>query len=173
MGNPYNTTMPPHMTAAQQQFAAQQMAVQNMMQQMYAQYMNQMAAYTQQWQNAAAAGTTAPPTFVPTPFYGQNMTMPTMEQVMSQANGSGATQAANGPDAQNAAAVAGAGAGGTPAAVAAPARQAAADDEAENRDWLETLYTLSRLAVLLSLVYFYSSPGRCSIVIICIGLYYW
>lgn len=46
------------------------------------------------------------------------------------------------------------------------------DDENENRDWLEIFYTLSRLIVLLSLVYFYSSPIRCSIVIFVMILYY-
>lgn len=46
------------------------------------------------------------------------------------------------------------------------------DDEAESRDWLDILYTFSRLIVLLSLVYFYSSPGRCSIVILAMVLYY-
>lgn len=46
------------------------------------------------------------------------------------------------------------------------------EDEAENRDWLDILYTFSRLIVLLSLVYFYSSPGRCSIVILVMVLYY-
>lgn len=46
------------------------------------------------------------------------------------------------------------------------------DDENENRDWLEIFYTFSRLVVLLSLVYFYSSPLRCSIVLFVITLYY-
>lgn len=46
------------------------------------------------------------------------------------------------------------------------------DDENENRDWLEIFYTFSRLVVLLSLVYFYSSPIRCSIVIFVMILYY-
>lgn len=46
------------------------------------------------------------------------------------------------------------------------------DDENENRDWLEIFYTFSRLVVLLSLIYFYSSPIRCSIVIFVMILYY-
>lgn len=156
MTNPYAQLLPPQqLNAAQQQLAAQQMAVQNMMQQMYAQYVNQMAAYTQQWQSAAASGNAQLPNFVPTPFYAQNMTMPNMDSMAQPA-------AANAADVPNAV---------PPPRPPQPA--AAADDDRENRDWLETLYTLSRLAVLLSLVYFYSSPGRCSIVIICIGLYYW
>lgn len=58
------------------------------------------------------------------------------------------------------------------AAVQQPRMQAAGDDETENRDWLEIVYTLSRLLVLLSLVYFYSSPVRCMIVILAFVLYY-
>lgn len=58
------------------------------------------------------------------------------------------------------------------AAAAAVPRPANLDDEHENRDWLEIFYTLSRLVVLLSLVYFYSSPIRCSIVIFVMILYY-
>lgn len=53
-----------------------------------------------------------------------------------------------------------------------PAAQHFPDDDVENRDWLDILYTFSRLIVLLSLVYFYSSPGRCSIVILVMVLYY-
>lgn len=39
-------------------------------------------------------------------------------------------------------------------------------DEQENRDWLDILYSMSRLLILLCLVYFYSSPLRCCIVIL-------
>ena len=34
------------------------------------------------------------------------------------------------------------------------------DDDDMNRDWLDWMYTLSRVAVLLSIVYFYSTFGR-------------
>ncbi len=34
------------------------------------------------------------------------------------------------------------------------------DEDEANRDWLDWLYTLSRFAVLLSIVYFYSTLGR-------------
>ena len=40
------------------------------------------------------------------------------------------------------------------------------DEQQENRDWLDILYSMSRLMVLLCLVYFYSSPMRCLIVIL-------
>eukprot|EP00058_Branchiostoma_floridae_P008597 XP_002594085.1 hypothetical protein BRAFLDRAFT_68474 [Branchiostoma floridae] len=42
------------------------------------------------------------------------------------------------------------------------------DDEEGNRDWLDWLYTLSRAAVLLSIVYFYSTTSR--FVLLLVGL---
>lgn len=42
-------------------------------------------------------------------------------------------------------------------------------EEQENRDWLDILYSMSRLIILLCLVYFYSSPVRC-IGVILIGV---
>jgi hypothetical protein len=38
-------------------------------------------------------------------------------------------------------------------------------EEQESRDWLDILYSMCRLTILLTLVYFYSSPIRCLIVI--------
>lgn len=45
-------------------------------------------------------------------------------------------------------------------------------EEVENRDWLDLFYATSRLMVLVTLVYFYSSPIRCMIVVFFITLYY-
>lgn len=45
-------------------------------------------------------------------------------------------------------------------------------EEVENRDWLDMFYAFSRLMVLVTLVYFYSSPLRCLIVIFFTILYY-
>lgn len=39
-------------------------------------------------------------------------------------------------------------------------------DEQENRDWLDIMYSVSRLMILLCLIYFYSSPVRCLVVIL-------
>lgn len=48
------------------------------------------------------------------------------------------------------------------------------DEQDENRDWLDILYSMSRLMILLCLVYFYSSPLRCLIVIlIAASIYLW
>lgn len=137
---------------------AQQMAVQNMMHQMYLQYMNQYAASMQQ-SNAAPNVPFVPSNYFPQPNFGmpQQFSAATVNAPTSSSEQQQAAQPQQ----------------DAPPVPPAPRYQpVAADDEAENRDWLEILYTLSRLLVLLSLVYFYSSPGRCSIVIIVIVLYY-
>lgn len=48
------------------------------------------------------------------------------------------------------------------------------DDEGMGRDWLDWIYVLSRMVVLLSIVYFYSTVSRFMIVV-CIAmlLYLW
>lgn len=127
---------------------AQQMAMQNMMHQMYLQYMNQYANAMQQSNSMSN-----PPqyfsqsNFGATPF-GANNTNSTDSNTDDQIRQP--NQEAPQP----------------------PRIQAAVDDDIENRDWLEILYTLSRLLVLLSLVYFYSSPSRCMIVILAFVVYY-
>lgn len=62
---------------------------------------------------------------------------------------------------------------GQPVQQPAPARfPQIVQEEQEHRDWLDTFYSFSRLAVLLTLVYFYSSPLRClSVLFIAIGIY--
>lgn len=45
-----------------------------------------------------------------------------------------------------------------------PAHEVEDEDNRVNRDWLDYFYTLSRLLVLFSIVYFYSSPARFIIV---------
>jgi len=58
-------------------------------------------------------------------------------------------------------------AGQQPAAeVAQPRFPNIIQDEQENRDWLDIVYSMSRLMILLCLVYFYSSPVRCLVVIL-------
>ncbi|KAK3581183.1 hypothetical protein CHS0354_024717, partial [Potamilus streckersoni] len=41
------------------------------------------------------------------------------------------------------------------------------DDEFGQRDWLDYIYTFSRLLVLISIVYFYSTPSRFLMVLVC------
>lgn len=123
---------------------AQQMAVQNMMHQMYLQYMNQYAASMQQSNQVSSSANYFPRARMT--HFGVNSSNTIINERPPQQEAEPAPQ---------------------------PLRfQAAIDDDAENRDWLEILYTMSRLLVLLSLVYFYSSPGRCMIVILAFALYY-
>lgn len=39
------------------------------------------------------------------------------------------------------------------------------EEPPENRDWLDMFYSMSRLMIFLTLVYFYSSPTRCLVVL--------
>lgn len=153
-----NPNQPPQYTP-EQYALAQQMAMQNMMHQMYLQYMNQYAASMQQ--SNATPNVPYFPNYFPQANYGGAQQFGAATATASTTNSD--QQGGQQPAQQDA------------PPVQAPRFQAAAagaDDDAENRDWLEILYTVSRLLVLLSLVYFYSSPGRCSIVIIVIVLYY-
>ena len=159
-----NANQPQPQYTPEQYALAQQMAMQNMMHQMYLQYMNQYATAIQQQQQSGAAPNVPfiPSNYFPQPNFGMPQQFSAATASVSTSSGGEQQQAAQAQ--QDAAPV--------PPAPRFQPVAAAADDEAENRDWLEILYTLSRLLVLLSLVYFYSSPGRCSIVIIVIVLYY-
>ncbi|XP_031628459.1 homocysteine-responsive endoplasmic reticulum-resident ubiquitin-like domain member 2 protein [Contarinia nasturtii] len=154
---------------AQQYAIAQQLAMQNMMNQMYLQYMNQYANSMQQQSNATS---NVPyfPNYFPQPNFGMPQQFAAATNMSSSSTTNSEPQASQQQQQQQQQQEQ------QPEAVQVPRFQAAAavavDDEAENRDWLEILYTISRLLVLMSLVYFYSSPGRCSIVIIAILLYY-
>ncbi|KAL3858899.1 hypothetical protein ACJMK2_009148 [Sinanodonta woodiana] len=46
------------------------------------------------------------------------------------------------------------------------------DDEFGQRDWLDYIYTFSRLLVLIGIVYFYSTPSRFLMVIVCFFVVY-
>ncbi|KAL7043371.1 hypothetical protein ACKWTF_001477 [Chironomus riparius] len=141
---------------------AQQYAMQTWMQQAYAQYMNQYMNIVQQQQTQQApnlAGFMQPqmpfiaPTIVPT--------QPTSSTIQSS---NSEIQTAS-PPAQPQAQVEQA---PQPPAAAEPQRRFPniIQDEQENRDWLDIVYSMSRLLILLCLVYFYSSPLRCLIVIL-------
>lgn len=154
--NPSNQTP----QSAQQYMMAQQLAMQNMMNQMYLQYMTQ---YANAFQNSNTDSNPMP-SYPTTNFFNQpnfaNVWNPTSANNNSNATTTDSQQPQ--PQAQQQA---------EQAPIVQPPRFQAGEEE-ENRDWLEILYTLSRLLVLSSLVYFYSSPGRCSIVIIVALLYY-
>lgn len=63
-------------------------------------------------------------------------------------------------------------AAGAPGDAAAQRFPNVVQDEVENHDWLDLFYATSRLLVMVTLVYFYSSLLRCLIVIFFIVLYY-
>lgn len=152
-----NANQSPSQYTPEQYALAQQMAVQNMMHQMYLQYMNQYAVSMQRSNSVSNV-----PNFSANYFPQGNFGMP--QFAANGANSATANteqQLPPQPPQQEA-----------PQMVQPQRFQAGGDDDAENRDWLEILYTLSRLLVLLSLVYFYSSPGRCMIVILAFVLYY-
>lgn len=130
---------------------AQQMAMQNMMHQMYLQYLNHYA-------NAMQSNGQDPNFASSMPYFPQNF--------------DGSTSAAAQPSPAQYQNVYARDQVEQPEPQVQPQPRIQNDEEAENRDWLEILYTFSRLIVLLSLVYFYSSPGRCSIVIFAMVLYY-
>lgn len=58
------------------------------------------------------------------------------------------------------------------AQVAAPRFPNLPQDEPDNRDWLDNIFSITRLALFLTILYFNSSPLRClAVVIIAGGIY--
>lgn len=58
------------------------------------------------------------------------------------------------------------------AQVAGPRFPNIQQDEQENRDWLDNFFSITRLAIFLTLLYFNSSPLRClAVVLIAGGIY--
>lgn len=145
-----------HPQYSAEQFAlAQQMAMHNMMHQMYLQYLNHYARGPQSHGPADNNFPTGLP-YLPQNFQNGPFPATMMPQQPIAGQYRNIYEPARQPEPQ----------------VQPQAQIIQNDDEAENRDWLDILYTFSRLIVLLSLVYFYSSPGRCSIVILVMVLYY-
>lgn len=53
-----------------------------------------------------------------------------------------------------------------------PAQQPQDPEREQNRDWLDVFYTISRLMIFSSIIYFYSSPLRfICVLLLCSGLY--
>lgn len=147
------------------QMLAQQYAMQTWMQQAYTQYMNQymtlLSSPESFYQMSQQQQQTQQPhnyAFLPPqmPFASSPAAAPTI------ANEATAPQSPNNE------------APAAPAQVQAQPPQPAEQrrfpniiqDEQENRDWLDILYSMSRLMILLCLVYFYSSPLRCLVVVL-------
>lgn len=148
---------------------AQQYAMQAWMQQAYTQYMNQYMSLmqNQQQQTPLLQQTSGFPFVQPQmPFISPTVVpsaVPTSNSVPS-------------PNPETQASSTGAAAAPQQAPVDQPVQPPAAEpqrrfpniiqDEQENRDWLDIVYSMSRLMILMCLVYFYSSPLRCFIVIL-------
>lgn len=115
------------------------------MQQAYSQYMThymQFLAASQGGANAAAAARMAYPMY-------NGFTAPGMTTTYGLPNSNSQPQSDQQPQQPN--------------AVAANNQQQQQDDEEEgrgNRDWLDWFYIMSRVLVLFSIIYFYSSPVR-------------
>lgn len=144
---------------ANSQFLAQQYAMQTWMHQAYTQYMNQYMtlmsspeAFQQQQQ------TQQPQNFAFLPPQ-----MPFASPVVAAAN---INDASTPQSPNNEAQVAPAQEQAQPPVVEQRRFPNIIQDEQENRDWLDILYSMSRLMILLCLVYFYSSPIRCLVVIL-------
>lgn len=145
---------------ANSQMLAHQYAMQTWMQQAYTQYMNQYMTLLSS----------------PEAFYQMNQQQQTQQspnfaflppQMPFVPPSAAASDAAAPQSPNNEAAAAPAQAQAQPAAEAPQRRfPNIIQDEQENRDWLDILYSCSRLMILLCLVYFYSSPIRCLVVIL-------
>ncbi|XP_065372552.1 homocysteine-responsive endoplasmic reticulum-resident ubiquitin-like domain member 2 protein [Calliphora vicina] len=163
-GGPYNV----------QAMITQQTAMYNWMQQVYSQYMEQCLRLSNTVNAAGASDNTSyPPAFptIPTNFqhlFQQQFPSTVMTPVVP------ATTASTAPAAANAAGDAGA-AERQDQQQPALAQVAAArfpnlpQDEQDNRDWLDNFFSITRLALFLTLLYFNSSPLRCLVVVIIAG----
>ena len=140
---------------------AQQYAMQSWMQQAYQNYMNQYMTLLQS----------------PEAFYQMNQQQQTQQsqnfafitpQMPFASPSTTATIAndASTPQSPNEAQAPQVQAGQQPVAEPQPRFPNIIQDEQENRDWLDILYSMSRLMILLCLVYFYSSPVRCLVVVL-------
>lgn len=182
----------PNLFDAQQQFnqnhTAQQLAMHNWMQQAYMQYLNQYMNLMQMGASPEAmfSQQTTFSAVSPTAFYPQNIdplsmiNQPQSLSIPTPQVQPGPEQAAPPPqaDGQPAAPLAD---GAAPGVAPQPQNQPPAqprfpniviDDNQDNRDWLDRFYTVSRLILFITLIYFYSSPVRCLLVLIVgIGLY--
>lgn len=148
--------------------ASQQVVMQAWMQQAYVQYINQymnmlqLGAQSTPLYASATPGTNFPNyAYLPSPSTGQTG----MPQVAATPHS---------PQQQNQVGVAAAANAQAPGGVVGAAPPVAAENQPQrrfpnivveeaqdNRDWLDISFTTLRVAVLLSLIYFYSSPLRC------------
>ncbi|XP_037816173.1 homocysteine-responsive endoplasmic reticulum-resident ubiquitin-like domain member 2 protein [Lucilia sericata] len=174
---------PPHLAAGfagpynVQAMLTQQTAMYNWMQQVYSQYMEQCLRLSNTVAGSSGSTNTSYPSAFPTippnfqNLFQQQFPSTVMSPVVSETTASAPAAAA---------------AAGNVAADAAPAdrqdqqQQALAQvaaarfpnlpqEEQDNRDWLDNFFSITRLALFLTLLYFNSSPLRCLVVVIIAG----
>ncbi|XP_061397710.1 homocysteine-responsive endoplasmic reticulum-resident ubiquitin-like domain member 2 protein [Musca vetustissima] len=159
-------TVPGYSQFNMQALAMQQAAMYTWMQQVYSQYMEQcLRVYDTN--STGAAGTLLQPfsTFPQNPFLPQfpqtvisNVALPATPTANTATEHQ---QPAQEPEQQPA-----------QAQVAAPRFPNMPQEEADNRDWLDNIFSITRLALFLTILYFNSSPLRClAVVIIAGGIY--
>lgn len=160
---PAATIIPGSFNSAQQMSAsnmlAQHYAMQAWMHQAYTNYMSQVASYYEQNQQQIPQNFAYLPPQMP--YMPTSPTPSTPSSISSSIQGTNeaVNPEVNAPQPQ------------PQQAVEAEQRRFPniVQEEQENRDWLDILYSMSRLTFLLCLVYFYSSPLRC-IGVILIGV---
>uniref|UniRef100_A0A336K6F1 CSON002681 protein n=1 Tax=Culicoides sonorensis TaxID=179676 RepID=A0A336K6F1_CULSO len=164
MQNPVNTTQNPN---SPDYLAAQQAAMQAWMQQAYAQYFNQymnMLQFGAQATPLYASATTSLPANFPNLYTQSSPTTSVPNQLSgTQTQDNAAAQVANNNNNNNNIA--------NPENGPAQRRfpNLVVEEPQENRDWLDISYTMFRLTVILTLIYFYSSPLRC-LAVLSIGI---
>ncbi|XP_058977319.1 homocysteine-responsive endoplasmic reticulum-resident ubiquitin-like domain member 2 protein isoform X2 [Musca domestica] len=162
-------TVPDYSQYNMQALAMQQAAMYTWMQQVYTQYMEQCLRASNNLNGTSDDGNrTALPPFSAFP---QNPFLPQFPQTVIHSVAPNTTMTANTvaeqqqpaqePEQQPA-----------QAQVAAPRFPNMPQEEADNRDWLDNIFSITRLALFLTILYFNSSPLRClAVVIIAGGIY--
>ncbi|XP_060644563.1 homocysteine-responsive endoplasmic reticulum-resident ubiquitin-like domain member 2 protein [Drosophila nasuta] len=159
-----NVSTMTHLTQEQQQALLTNAWIQHC----YAQYMQQVMQRPSGAQNAGPALPMLHPLLQNMPVIPHMMSVPQADPAAVPAGAAAAAQAAN-----EAAA-----AGLQPAAAAAAGRQVDGpnfvniQEEPEMRDWLDSFFSFTRLAIFATVLYFNSSPMRCLLVLlIASGIY--
>ncbi|XP_073820980.1 homocysteine-induced endoplasmic reticulum protein [Musca autumnalis] len=164
-------TVPGYNQYNMQALAMQQAAMYTWMQQVYSQYMEQCLRATNTLNGSSndANGTgVAGPALSPFSTFPNTAFLPQFPQTVIPPVAQTATmtateqqQPAQEPEQQPA-----------QAQVAAPRFPNMPQEEADNRDWLDNIFSITRLALFLTILYFNSSPLRClAVVIIAGGIY--
>ncbi|TMW44469.1 hypothetical protein DOY81_010450 [Sarcophaga bullata] len=174
LGSPYNV----------QAMISQQAAMYNWMQQVYSQYMQQCLRLSNTVDSSTVpsmAGTTFRPPIPPEfhQFFQQQFPSTVMPPIVPDttniataniaASTDGTTPEGQQDQQQQQQQQQGQQEPAAVGQVAAPRFPNLPQDEHDNRDWLDNFFSITRLAIFLTLLYFNSSPLRCLVVVIIAG----